>query len=529
MTKDAHTLARPQGGGDADAFRTLADDLNVGILVHRRFKPLYANQAMLDLSQFETLADVLALDGTDTLIAERSRAIYRERHQARLRGESPPSDYIVEARRRDGTAIWINNRPTVIDWMGEPAICSCIIDVTERVQGEDALARSELRYRHLFANAAEGLFRVNADGHLTEANPALARMLGYDRPQDLMGPTGIRAEAVFRDAEDHRRLARHLLDGGNLDRERVCWRRKDGTPVWVQLTMRPVGAVEGEETDPSEPNAFDGLAVDVSGWRNTQTDLIRAKEQADLANRAKSDFLAHMSHELRTPLNCISGFSQVLMGEMFGPLGHPNYREYVGDIHTSGMHLLNVISDILDISKIEAGELDIIDGELDPAEVVLNCMKMMRERSDRAQVIVSTSVPANLPRLRADELRIKQILLNLLSNAVKYTPPGGRISASADIDDAGRMVFVVADTGIGIEPADMAKVLAPFEQVRENQTLASEGTGLGVYLSRVLTELHGGTLSIDSKPGAGTKVTVTLPAGRVVPLAEARGDSAANA
>ncbi len=500
----------PDAGDGDTPFRAMAERLNVGILVHRNFQPLYANPAFADLFGFASTADVLAFNGTDGLFTKDSRETFRARHLARLKGEAPPGDYILQARRLDGSFIWVNNHPALIDWMGGPAICTTLADVTERVLAEDALKESEQRYRRIFEDAGEGLFRAIPEGRFVEVNPALADMLGYDGPQDMMDSVHDIEGQLYVNPED-RVILRERRDGAErLERQELRWRRKDGSIIWVSVGVRAIHDDEGPV------KYFEGAAIDITAWRANEWGLIHAKEEAELANRAKSEFLAHMSHELRTPLNCIIGFSQILMGEMFGSLGHGNYKEYVGDIHTSGLHLLNVISDILDISKIEAGELNISEEMVDVPNVLLTCMKMMRERSDRAQLILATEVASDIPKLWADELRIKQIVLNLLSNAVKYTPPGGRVTVSAAVDQERRMVFTFSDTGIGIAEEDMARVLAPFEQVRDSPILASEGTGLGVYLSRVLAELHGGTLGIESEPHKGTEVTVTLPADRLI-------------
>ena len=270
----------------------------------------------------------------------------------------------------------------------------------------------------------------------------------------------------------------------------------------------------------SERRTPDGLHV---GVRTDVTELVRrgetlreAKERAEFANRAKSAFLANMSHELRTPLNSIIGFSEMLMGEVFGALGGEKNSEYVADINNSGLHLLRVINDILDLSKIEAGKMDLVDSEVAVGEAVDACVSMMKERASEAGVVLSIDVAEPFPPVRADSTQLKQILLNLLSNAVKFTPPGGRATMSAYRDGDGAPVFAVADTGIGIAAADIPNVLEPFAQVSDIMTRSHEGTGLGLSLARSLTELHGGTLHLASEVGVGTTVTVRLPAARVV-------------
>ena len=251
------------------------------------------------------------------------------------------------------------------------------------------------------------------------------------------------------------------------------------------------------------------IAIDISERKDMEAALIIAKEEAELANRTKSDFLANMSHELRTPLNSIIGFAQILSTGIFGPLGDRRYTEYAADIMHSGEHLLSVIGDVLDISKIEAGEAAIVDRELNIGEMLADSVAMIHERAQAKSL--------NINMIVADARYLKQILINLLANSVKFTPAGGNIDIHANIDTDGCMSISVKDTGIGITAADISRVLEPFGQVLTNPTLAQEGTGLGLSLSKRLTELHAGGLSIESTPGVGTTVTAQFPASRIVP------------
>ncbi len=245
-------------------------------------------------------------------------------------------------------------------------------------------------------------------------------------------------------------------------------------------------------------------------------ELQRAREEADRANRAKSDFLAQMSHELRTPLNAILGFSEIMQHEMFGPVGNARYRDYANDIHVSGAHLLSIINDILDLAKAEAGKQELQEDRMSVVETVTACVRLMGERATNAGVGLENNVPPDLPDLHADERKVKQVLLNLLSNAVKFTPPGGRIAVDARIDDDGTMQVEVSDTGIGMSVADIPKALAPFGQIDSRLARKYQGTGLGLPLVRALTDLHGATLNIVSAVGQGTTVVVTFPACRVL-------------
>ena len=258
-----------------------------------------------------------------------------------------------------------------------------------------------------------------------------------------------------------------------------------------------------------------GIRTDITDLKNREEALFAAKESAEIASRSKSDFLANISHELRTPLNAIIGFSEIMREELFGPLGSPQYREYIGDVFDSAQHLLNVINDILDIAKAEAGKLELIEDEVDIYSIVGAATRLIQERAQRGQVAIRMRLPPGLPTLEADERKLKQILLNLLTNAVKFTPSGGTIEVAGGLTDSGDFLVTVTDSGIGIAADDIATALAPFGQVDSKLARKYEGTGLGLPLSNAMVKLHGGELTIDSVVGAGTTVTVRLPASRI--------------
>jgi len=238
-----------------------------------------------------------------------------------------------------------------------------------------------------------------------------------------------------------------------------------------------------------------------------------AREQAAMASRTKSEFLANMSHELRTPLNAIIGFSEVMAQQMYGPLGNDKYREYAIDVENSGRHLLAIINDILDLSKIEAGKLELHREPVDPRAVIDLCNRLVRERARDAGLRLTVRMgDGELPLLEADETKLKQILLNLLSNAVKFTPAGKEVELSVAAD-ARFVVFTVADRGIGMTQAELKTALEPFRQVENSLARRHAGTGLGLPLAKRLTELHGGVFEITSAKGVGTTVQVRLPLG----------------
>jgi signal transduction histidine kinase len=253
--------------------------------------------------------------------------------------------------------------------------------------------------------------------------------------------------------------------------------------------------------------------LETIGSKNRE--LIIARDQAELANRTKSEFLTNVSHELRTPLNAILGFSEVIRDQTFGPVGTPVYREYAQDIHQSGTLLLDLITDILDMSKIEAGKFELREERVDPAELSNSVMRMIRDRAEAAGLTVEFEPATNLPELRADPRALKQVLLNLLSNAVKFTPNGGKIVLRVARAPDNSIVFSVRDTGIGIAAEDLPQAMALFGQIDGALSRKHAGTGLGLPLSRALVELHGGRLDLTSEPGVGTTVIVQFPPERI--------------
>ena len=274
---------------------------------------------------------------------------------------------------------------------------------------------------------------------------------------------------------------------------------------WVKVTERHT------------PEQFTvGVITDMTEHVKNQEILRESMEQAELANRAKTEFLANMSHELRTPLNAIIGFSDIMESELYGPLGCDEYKGYIHDIKQSGTHLHEVINDILDLSKIEAGKLELNEEVIEPESLIERCLRVVKSNAETGGIELSTEFKSRLPKIRADERKFKQILINLLSNAVKFTEQGGRVDVVAEIDDSRGLVISITDTGIGIAAEDIPVVMMPFGQADRGLARKYEGTGLGMPLTKLLVELHGGVLELKSVLGEGTTVTVNFPPDRVI-------------
>lgn len=378
-----------------------------------------------------------------------------------------------------------------------------------------ALQVSEERLASILEIAPEAIVAADRDSRIELFNRGAEHVFGYSaaevigRPIEILLPERMRTRLL---PQDTRPTAGKLWAAEFDAQQEMFGLRRDGTEFPAEASVFQLA------TD--DELAFALILRDVTDRKRQERDLRHAKETAELANRAKSEFLANMSHELRTPLNAIIGFSQIINSRMFGA-DIDRYVDYAHDIHNSGKDLLKIINDILDLSKIEAGQMNLSDQAVDLDRVITGCIKVVSERAQRGRITIERNLPDHLPRLWADELRVKQMVNNLLTNAVKFTESGGRvvISVRPSYTPNGAqdgVDIVVRDTGIGMDPAEIPIALSPFGQVDQGLARRHEGTGLGLPLVRRMIELHQGQLGLSSARGKGTTATLHFPTDRVV-------------
>ena len=438
---------------------------------------------------------------------------------------TPVLDVVIGLQRPlgvQGGTVWLlcNAQPIRAESGEVDGVVVSLLDITTRKKAEEELRESERHFRRTFDESPIGAAVVSLDGRFLRVNAELCRITGY-AAEELVGH-GIRDIALPEDQELDAAQAAQLIAGeiSNYQVDKRC-RRKNGEPIWLHFSVRMIRDAAGQ------PGTFLPMIEDITARKLAEERLARseaeahtAKTSADLANRAKSEFLATMSHELRSPLNAILGFAEILSMEMFGALGSPRYLGYAKDIHDSGRLLLSVIDDILDLSKIEAGKLELHEESVSVEQAVASALRLVQTRALAHGLGLDVELEPGLPPLWADGRLIIQMAVNLLSNAIKFTPRGGAVVVAAGLEEggAGGLFLRVTDSGIGIAAEDLPKVLAPFEQVDNHLTRTQSGTGLGLPLVKSLVELHQGRFEIASEPGVGTTVTLIFPAERLRPV-----------
>ncbi len=424
----------------------------------------------------------------------------------------PPMRLDLRVRGADGATVPVLCRTSSLrDDDGRFLGCvGTVLDRSEEVRTVEALRLAEARTDAIVDTAADAILTIDEDGIVHSFNRAAEAMFAVPaaeilhRPVDRLIPEAGAAglHACPGDGAGH---------GAHRSGVRLA-RRGDGTHFPIELSVSVI-AVGGRRL-------FTGIIRDITERTRIERELVAAKEAAESADHAKSAFLATMSHELRTPLNAVIGFAQVIEMQLFGPADMDRYSEYASSIRRSGEHLLGIIEDILDISRIEAGGLTLTDEPVDPVELLRQGLDLVAIQAGQRGVALSLDLAADAPPVRGDALRLRQVLVNLLSNAIKFSGPGGLVTVGARRSGQGGVELFVRDTGIGMTAEDIATALVPFAQVDQSLSRRYGGTGLGLPLTKRLVELHGGTLAIDSAPGRGTTITVHLPAGRVLAGAE---------
>lgn len=461
--------------------------------------------------------EAIGRNAVDLLVPPPQREPVRALYRRLLQTRSPMGDVNVNIAK-DGRSItceWYNT-PLIEDDGEIVAFASLALDVTDRDTALEQVKTSEHRYALALQGTSDGIWDRDLETGAVVFSERFWTMLGYS-PEDIEAGEMLTrrvedwSERVHPDdLEATQQAEQEHLDGRTTHYETTFrMRRKDGSWMWI------LSRGQALRTEDGRPYRLVGAHTDVDRNIRLEQAARTAMREAEAANRTKSEFLANMSHELRTPLNAVIGFAELLDNEYCGPL-NPNQHEYAQHILNSGRHLLDIINDILDLSKIEMGTIELRDEPIEVAKLLEGCLLLVTDRARNGNVTISLDVAAGLPLLNADHLRLKQIFLNLLSNAVKFTPPGGTVSVSASCDrNAGAIALTVADTGIGMTADEVRLAMEPFRQVGAAATREYEGTGLGLPLAKRLAELHGASLRVGSTPGEGTVVTVTFPPQRV--------------
>ena len=486
------------------------DNLPLAALIHRGDQLMRANETFFRLTGYRDLAELDAAGGIGALFAERSAFSMTSGHENE-----------VELARSDGTAVACQARLQSIGWedghalmlMLYPSEAPRTIRPTgdaETSEASLALALVEMEeLRSILETATDGVIILDETGNIRSVNRSASALFDYDEGElvgqpfaMLFAPESQRAVLDYVGSLTDNGVASVLNDG-----REVMAREASGGIIPIFMTL---GRLSGS-------NGFCAVLRDITHWKRTEEDLRTAKRAAETANAHKSDFLARVSHEIRTPLNAIIGFAEMMATERFGPMGNPRYQEYAHDIGRSGRHVLDIVNDLLDISKIEAGQL-----ELDFAAVSLNdalaeSVSLLQPQANGQRVIIRTSLSASLPEVVADARSIRQIALNLLSNAIRFTPAGGQIVVSTAYEPSGRVIIRVRDTGMGMTRSELEQAMKPFRQASASAARPrGDGTGLGLPLTKAMVEANRAQFTIESAPGEGTLVEIVFPPQRVL-------------
>jgi PAS domain S-box-containing protein len=490
---------------NAQDSRAIFDRLPIGILVYRLNNLIYANRVFFEWTGYATLDALNEAGGLDSLFIDS-----KDKSTSKDGGNGAKTLTIATI---NGTQKPVEGRLFSAMWNGENALVLMIdprVGTNEKPIGisPDSVTRENRELKAILDTATDGVLMLDRTGRIIFANRSAEALFGYESADftehsfgDLLAPESRRL------ALDHLDRLAHSSGAGVLDAGYdAIGRVRQGGLVPLHITM---GRIEGGEK----------LCVvlrEVTAWKHTAEELTDAKQAAEKASIAKSEFVAKISHEIRTPLNAIIGFSEVMMDERFGPIGNERYRQYLKDIHASGGHLISLLNDLVDLSKIEAGKLDLTFVSVSLNDLTQQCVAIMQQQASREHVIVRTSLSANLPQIVADARSVRQIALNLLSNSIKFTGAGGQVIVSTALTDDQEVVLRVRDTGTGMSEKDLETALEPFRQVATVAHWGSSGTGLGLPIIKALVEANHARFRIASEVGSGTLVEVSFPTTRVL-------------
>ncbi|KAB2730430.1 cell-division control histidine kinase PdhS [Brucella intermedia] len=501
----------------------LLANLPVPVIIHSGDTIHYVNQALLDLTGYESLDDIRGAGGVDVLF--NSESDDGETRQGmvlrRADGSEEPVDAHLNAIAwRDGRALMLSLMPVAAPAASAPVETAAAPVETPVAMDKDdekqALADHVEELKTILDTATDGVVLIDPEGRIRSMNHSASALFGYDREET----EGKFFSMLF--AIESQRAAMDYLHGlsGNgvlsvlNDGREVIGREAKGGFIPLFMTIGKLPHTRG----------FCAVLRDITQWKRTEEELTNARKEAERASSQKTEFLARISHEIRTPLNAIIGFSELMADEKFGPIGNDRYRDYLRDINRSGNHVLALVNDLLDISKIEAGALDMQFEAVSLNDAIAEAIALMQPQANRERVIIRSSFQSNLPDIVADTRSIKQVALNLLSNAVRFTAPGGQVIVSTSYELNGDVVMRVRDTGIGMTKSEVEQALKPFRQVNalERRKAESakdwrnEGTGLGLPLTKAMVEANRAQFAIDSTPGHGTVVEIAFPPTRVL-------------
>ena len=501
---------------DERAQAMLLDNINEGVVVRCGDEVVFANSALFRLLGAEP-------DDTSQLEKRMEEWIHpddlqriNQLYSQRMAGKDVPDSYEFRLVRVDGSYIWVSSRATLSQWAGEVCLVAYLSDISDEIEIRGKQKLSSDLFKNIFNVTPEFMLLFSlSDNEVIDVNPAFLNIFGHRKEKVLghrVSELGMWSEPTF-----FERFIEELKTTASVTDVPAALETRGGIIRHFRLFARRIDGV-------AEPLLL-MTGRDVTDEMSHARELQRTRDAAELSNRTKSEFLANMSHELRTPLNAILGFSELIRDGVGGNLLAAKHPEYASDIHKSGTHLLSIINDILDLSKVEAGRLEAQISVLDPIPCLELCMRLVQQRAVAAQVTISSELDFQI-MLKADERLLKQIGLNLLSNAVKFTDAGGKVSLTLAKTEDGGACLSVEDTGIGMTAAEISVAKRPFGQVDSSLSRRHEGSGLGLPLVVAFADKLDGTVSIESRPGVGTRIAVYFPATSVCQRATVLAESA---